>query len=763
MTTLEELNFDNLKLMDVLLASPYHPKTVWLTKDRFKEELLIKYNNYNELKIDIEKQLEEKPHELPFFHFLKGYAGTGKTTFIHWFCDECKDKIKYAFLDFSDTDDVVHEKRGDRKDYEYQLENCLRPLVSLLIDQNQNPSYDMLKHLYEKRGKLFAYFAPNFFKTLKTVVADDKIDNDELIDFSFSLRYSELFLLLLLFYNKYEKPFLSCTNGNTNLKSNQIENNNLLLFIDNLDSIKMETFSKDIPKHFVSTYRQYLNIIGVDYEYFNKRKKIDFIYCVRDTIHSVINPQEEDLTNIRTINFTPNINETKQYSQRLKFAKKHKIKVNKETELLLGHIFGDNATKKSYMPLFNYNNRKIVSYIHRIALESDIFLEPIRSLIKTKSKSSTVGVRGIYYFLFLKFMKEKDFFNEALFSAEGYFVEEGAGEKTEVHINPIRIILTILLNLCRYHLDIELRHDYAIKVGFFDLYLEYKKIFERLKDKEQCFCNIIARLFLFYENNWCHLVTLTNKEILDLDSFNDEVKLLQAYERDQDEEIRKTLNRIKINLNAAGYIYLKDIVRHYEFFSVRANVGKPLFASLCIKNVDGELTYEFMDNIKKTFELAENCIQSLTDFLQIKRFKDFEESNSCYRLYSKEDSIEGDFDSRASFYDNNKKNGHLLINRIIDYHTEYIDNLRVYLSNNHSLIQEYSTKLCKTENEIILDINSKILEIIDKYVSLYYLSTNQYDRKVKEIHVKNIKHIKELIYQKKMPEIKEATLNDNRE
>ena len=524
----------------------------------------------------------------------------------------------------------------------------------------------------------------------------------------------------------------------------------------------METFSKEIPKHFISIYRKYLEVTNVDSEYFENNKKIDFLYCIRDTIHSVINPQEEDYANLSTIHFTPNIDETKLYITRLEFAKKYKIEVDEKTVLLLKYIFSDNATIKSYLPLFNYNNRKIVSYIHRIAIENNVFLEPIETLIKTKTKSSTVGVRGIFYFLFLRFMKEKDFFNESLFSDEGYLIEDTDGEKTKVHINPIRIILTILLNLGKYHLDIDSRQDYVIKVGLFDVYIEYKKIFENLENKEQRFFDIIARLFLFYENNWCHLVTLTNKEIIDLDSFSEEVLLLQEYENSKEEEIKKTLNRIKINLNASGYIYLKDIVRHYEFFSMRTN-NKPLFASLDIKIAGGKCTYEFINNIEKTFEIAENCIHSLTEFLKIDKFSSFEEGYCCYRLYNKEDSIEGDFDSRASFYDTHKKNGRLFINRIIDHHIEYIDNLRVFLSNNYSLIEKYSEKLEKTKGEVIIEINNKILGTINKYISLYYVTENQYEKNIKQIQINNSNKLKELINQKDLSKIKEVTINDNRE
>ena len=229
----QEMNLSNYKLLDVLMASPYHSKTCmdgWLTEDRFKE-LLIIYNSYFELKNDIEKQLNEKPVSLPFIRFLKGYSGTGKTTFIHWFCDMCKDKLKYAFLDFSDTDDFVHKKKGDRKGYEYQLENRLLPLISSLFKKNPNSFYTLLKYLNDNAMSYFTYFAEDFFSSLEKAVPNETFDKLKLIDFLNSRLYSELFLLLLLFYNKYEKQFLSCTNGNFNLESERLDNNNLLLII----------------------------------------------------------------------------------------------------------------------------------------------------------------------------------------------------------------------------------------------------------------------------------------------------------------------------------------------------------------------------------------------------------------------------------------------------------------------------------------------------------------------------------------------------
>jgi len=764
MSEKKEVNPGDYKLLDILNASPYHPKTCmdgWLTEERF-QELLIVYNSYFELKSDIDKQLHVKSTTLPFVRFITGYSGIGKTTFIHWFCNQHKDNIKYAFLDFSDTEDYVHEKKGDRKDYEYQIENRLLPLLSLLYEKNPESLITLLKHLNKGAMKFFTYFAEGFSRNLRETKINDKIDEILLSEFLNSRRYSELLLLILLFYNKFEDQFLSCTNGNVGVDPKNLKDNNLLLIIDNLDSLKMEIYSKDILRNFVNIYEKYLKIIDADPVFFDKYKRIDFFYFVRDTIHSVINPHEAGYADISTIRFAPNINETKQYINRIDFAKKYKIEVDEKTELLLKYIFQDSAFIKSYLPLFNYNNKKIASNIHKIAFENNIFIDAIESLINTKTKSSTVGARGIFYFLFLRYMKEKDFFNDALFFDEGYLIEDDDGKKKNVHINPIRIIMTILLNLGKYHLDIDTRQDYMVKVGLYDVYQEYRGIFENLSDKEQRFFNIIARLFLFYENNWCHLLTFTDKEVLDLYSFYEEVKLLQEYEQNKNVEIKKSLNKIKINLNASGYIYLKDIARHYEYFSIRAN-NKPLFVSLSIINKGGNYTYEFLENIETTFGYAELCIKSLIDFLTIDRNRNFEESNCCYRLFNKEDSIEDDFDSIASFYDTNRKNGRLFVNRIIDHHTEYIDNLRIYLTNNNSKLEEYSKKMGKQINEIVIEINIKILDIIEKYVSYYFLSSsNQYERKIQEIQRNNIDNIRSLIGKNKLSEIKELTINDGR-
>jgi hypothetical protein len=247
------------------------------------------------------------------------------------------------------------------------------------------------------------------------------------------------------------------------------------------------------------------------------------------------------------------------------------------------------------------------------------------------------------------------------------------------------------------------------------------------------------------------------------------VILLKEYEQTKNEEIKKELNTIKINLNASGYIYLKDIARHYEYFSIRKN-SKPLFSSLGIIEKGEYCTYEFMDNIETAFSYAEFCIKSLIDFLSIERNRNFEESNCCYRLYNKQDSIEDDYDSNASFYDTNKKNGRLFVNRIIDHHTEYIDNLRIYLINNSAKLEEYSRKMQKPVNEIIIEINSKILDVIEKYVSYYFLSpSNQYESRVQEIQKTNIgkiqslNNIEDIKIEKNLTALKVLTINDNRE
>jgi hypothetical protein len=740
------MNLSKFKLEYILKATPYkkYASLDGLLTEEVFEELFVKYKYYDIIAENISVSIDSKPEGDPFIRFFKGYAGTGKTTFIHWFCNKNKHNYKFSFLDFYGTDSFVHKREEGHHDHEYQIEKKLIPALSIIYENNPASIADLFIHLYDNTTRYNASFSSDFFEKLCPAISIEnrtiasKLDLNKFLN---GITYTELFLLLLLYYNKYEEHFIKCTKGNENLKNSE---KNLLLIIDNLDSIEMEPITRDIPRNFLSVYRIYLDMIW-ESNYFFRSKKIDFIYCLRDTIHAVMNPQERDYIDAESIDFIPNMDDLQQNLRRIIFAKKHDVKVDEKTEKLYKYICQKDevGTKKSYMPLYNYNNRQFAININKIALRNHVFLDEIIKMGDIgRSPHTTIGIRGIFYFLFIRYMRESEdsnFFNSALSLDEGYFTEDN---KT-VHVNPVRIFLTILLNRSQYQLDVETKKETSIPVKLMDIYEEYFHIFEKMPNVERRFFEMITNLFLFYKTNWCHLITILGKSTYNVDSYRDEIDSLKKYhnciDRNEKVKIKNAINAIDIKLNSSGYIYLKDIARHYEFYSIRRN-DKPLFASLNIINS----RYEFINNIENTFNITKECIDSLIEFLNLDKHVEYEKSNYVFRLYNKEDSI----DEYSDFMEDNyfeRRGGQVFGNRIIDFHTQYIDQFRIYITNNDEKIKEYSDSLQKSEEEIIYEINDTILSFIEKYIRLYHYYINnkyQIEKWLFYIQSENIKEIR---------------------
>jgi len=731
------------RVPDILIASPFHETQNLeghLTTDVFFEHLFCKYDYYYQIAETLDKHLSTKAETHPFIRFFVGYSGTGKTTFLHWYCLNRKDKISYSFLDFTSSTSFAHSKEDGVAEYQYQLENHLRKLLEKILEAKPDQIYDLLYHIFSNIVVFNSHFSKYFPSNIEELFGKGYTAANQtpsLAYFINTLQYSEIFLLLLLFYNRYSKSFVENTNGN------YLENDraNLLLVVDNIDGIRMEGYSKLIPRYLINIYEQYLSAINAS-NYFNKEKKIDFIYGMRDTVYSVINPHDEDYYNVKNIRFFPSIGSTEQLDKRIAFSKLCQVEVQDNVEILMNHLIGDQdkATKNSYMPLFNYNNRKICKYIYEISVENNIFIDSIIDIIKAKNR---IGVRGILYFLFIRYMQNYDFFRETFFFEEGIIVEE---DGKRAHINIARIMLTSLLTLNKYYLNTEQDLDYSNEAGLFQLYEEYLKIFSTIPDKEKRFLGMISKLFLFHARNWCHLVSISDKSLESEDDFEKEIELLKRYEQIQDNaekhEIKRKINKMKVRLNSSGYIYLKDIVRHYEFFSIRVN-EKPLFASTNLNEVaNGNHDFEFMCNLKNTYHIAKNCIESLHEFLKIRKHDTFEQESYCFRIFSKKDVGVDEHELNDCFYDAKKRSGRLYINRIVDFHTEYIDRFRIYILNNEKLLAQYAAKMNLPSSTIKKLINGKIIGFIRKYISLYYIrDQNQLEQHLVDLQNENIKKI----------------------
>jgi hypothetical protein len=741
--------FGRYKLIEIFTASPYHRKADLnkeLTEDIFHNELFVEYDLYNILRDQIDNDIDTVPTTRTFVRYFKGYSGTGKTTFLHWFCKTNRNKIKSAIIDFAGMSDVHPDKSSGRQDYEYQLIDRLLKILYKITKKSVFSMSELLDHIYNNQSEYNCFYNYNesFFDILEETYANKMNSSENHVNsFLRKLNYSELFLILLLYYNKNESVFLECC---WDQKWSPVEKDELLLIIDNIDSIKLEAISRGIPTDFAAIYENYVEIIR-ESRFFSTTKTINFIFSVRDTTYSVFPIQEADLSNEDCYEFSPNTIKMDQYTKRLKFARKYNVTIQANTEKLLQYIFNEDKKedtldlRRLFLPLFNYNHRKVMNFIDKLVTNNNIFFEFIDDL---KDEDINIGVRGIFIFLFVRYLQQKDYFVDRIFFEETVFIGNNG------RLNPARILLTILHNLGRFSLGQMAQTETVTNVGLFTLYSEYEKIFQR-PDKEALFINTLSRLLLYYKNNWCHLLAITGTQIIDEESFDKELTQLKIYpEKDQYEkqQIATKLNQIRLNVTSSTFIYLKDIARHYEFFSYGVNL-KPLFSCLHVTITNGKMDFDCIKNIEKTYEKTKSTIDSLKTVLNTPIHKYFEEGYSCFQVYNKDDTkpYEG-FESDETFTGN--KSHRLYVNRIIDFHTEYLDRFREYITTNQKVIQGFLKDLGDrySREEIIFEINSKIINIIKLYIEDYVITTlnkNQVEIWIKYIQKKNIDEIEKLL------------------
>ncbi|GHT01783.1 hypothetical protein FACS1894108_15770 [Planctomycetales bacterium] len=252
---------DSYTLEDIMKASPFRENlrsAPLFDIDTFFQDFFVHDSNYDKIALDISKEIDDKPtYYDPFILLFNGYAGTGKTTFMHWFCSKYRyDKIKnstyykHAFLDFEKVG-------GPDCDYGFkeQIKSELKNVFAKICVKCEKSVEDLLNHLLDNPDEYASL--ESFFKVAKDFSSNKhKTRFVELFD---AMEYLDLFLLLLLYYNKNEEYFIEALNGSITPETNT---KRLLLVVDNLDSITVSIDARYTPNKFLSAYRKYLRIIN---------------------------------------------------------------------------------------------------------------------------------------------------------------------------------------------------------------------------------------------------------------------------------------------------------------------------------------------------------------------------------------------------------------------------------------------------------------------------------------------------------------------
>jgi len=707
-------------LRNYLMASPYSNRTNLngeLTEKVFYEKYFQHMPVFNEAQEKINEEFGRLGTDCCTF-FLHGYAGIGKTTFLFWYLKNNLKKYNKIIFNIIDVDTDEDDKEGVLPIFD-------RYFTDVLFSLNHHfPNYfdSTLSYIKSMIDIMENKFSQLFLDKLLDCNINEKDAKRKFIN---TIKYQDSLLLFLLFYKlnpTTDFKQIDCLNYIPHTDSvNSFQNFPLIVAFDNIDHIEIESHNCDFPKKIKRTIDNCSKIV-------NHQPQIHSIFCLRDANFSLVNRQLEEIVKSKPIPLKP-IEYEKVIEKRIDIAKEDKIDIDIRQTQFIKKMFPipnpnlnpqhtrkvEPYTRIHFMPLFNFNYRKLINFIIDTPLELE--KKDLDLIDQLYSDTRSIhGGRGIIYFWLIKLLRSKDFLRQTLLVDDKNIPEAGKVESGSM--NPSRMILTILHNINKSCLDKETGEFQILDrpSTLYELFSIYGEMFTK-DTKGEYFFHILTRLFLCHRDNFSHLISFTNKEIFNENPFDEEQESLEIAKCNHNNELKvkiakDKLDKIKIQINPSGFSYLNDIIRHYEFFSlVKANNTKPLF---CCLNLDRYNNPEFLINIDKTFLKAKECVEELNEFISMfGSVSSFQSSNYCFKIYKpEEDESDGEVVGSPRLY----------LIRIIHSHIQYIDTLR-YCVQELDILKEFFISKGLTDNEQRLwmlknRIKLSILDRISKYVNL---------------------------------------------
>lgn len=718
------INFRDWNLTDFLMATPYggkrSPKEKITEEEFYNEGFFIEPVSWNNLGKEM----------VSFFNIagagnintilLHGYQGTGKTTFLHWvfekrefFNDYGKMILDMEIPSKSKSPYSIFDTffRLKLNDFYAEEPIIVVNLLKFLLIHFSHLNCITFTTQYND-GESFWHKLIALDKGLKSSDNQNPCIEDKSIiaDFFEKLNYTDTFLLFLLIYF-----YLDDINYKKNISQKPTKHiKSFIIIFDNIDSVRMEQTNAEFPATIAYLYEQFCEII----ETFKWEAPIlNFIYSVRDYNYSLLELQNIDFRQTKEIDFAVPENIDKIMKQRINIANNYGQ--YKNISAILEVFFYDYKFEEVFLPLFNYNIRKLAinfSFFSEILSSDNVqnFLnmkQPIEEnkiTIANLSWSYRNGLRGLFYAVIIKALLEKDNLRPVLLYEEGEEIDsfEEGGEKYGIKINPARILLTIIHSLTKYS-DIE-ENKRSQPVGIGDVYNEYRKMF-----KGEYFVDVffdkLTGLFRLHEKNWCHLISFRNKQVFDKSVFDEEKKLLKGKVEDESFSV---LNNIEVRINRSAHIYLTKVVTHYEFYSMRAKNAESLFLTTN--------KYKFLRNIDRVWVIVGPCLSSLINYLKKNTVENFEETNLCLR---------------DNYGENTQKT--VMAFRIIHMQLRYIDDFRKYLffltktGRSNFSFKEINKKIMKKQYLYIRKLKELCLARPGRYDNMKMILLNNFETQMK--------------------------------
>jgi energy-coupling factor transporter ATP-binding protein EcfA2 len=606
---------------------------------------------------------------------------------------------KAIYLDF-ETDTSEYDSPVEQKLAVYLKER----LTGIINEKINTPISDILCNIYKEFSdttfeKKDNYYMKDFFDFIRderfSKAVNSSAIRDNLNNVIKKLKTDQLLSLIVFVEWAYLEHFQ--------------KKEKIYFIFDNLDII----FDLSILNNFVKDYGSFLSNMA---EFLREIKdkegifKIErslhhdlcFIFIMRDTSQMQISDHFNDRLRGASIHFdiSYDVNKREIISEKREFLAEIPISerqsainnLQDNSELILKIIKDDANIKISSM--FNFDYKRIINCLAYIC---DKYLEKVNEYIKLmeelESKKALIadghsyqmyGVRGILYRIIFDHFKSQNYFLQLRIPEE---------RTNQIHYSIARFIL-LYLNRIQFYPNDEFMVNDRGKVSLSTLFYDLKIIppnTEAITIQELIEKALQGMYELRVKEDWGHLISF---DTLKSTSFSDVLyRIRQNMARNEKDEL------VNIWITSAGRTYVRFMASHFEFYACRfCPNSNPLF---CYENGnfnDKKNKYTFENVLEKVCDVMVNFCENMN--LYVKKYKE------TVRYFDDDNGI---LKSNVFAYKNKDKDYSLFHEeRYIHQHISYIDSYRMYLIN----------KTHGRYKDKVIDINTRILKIIKRYIDL---------------------------------------------
>jgi hypothetical protein len=618
----EPIHFTSMS--EFLTASPFdaahdlYPHR--LTEEVFYEHLHVLSDDSKNLLRDLHDRMFNL-YQANRVVFVTGFAGNGKTTFLHTFRRlHSGPDYRHIYFDFqtrrtadpAGVEGFVASAPDDEASDEIRLlmNRFLRGLPG--ID-------DTFRFMHENRGALKDddFISFRLYQYLSTRGSD--ADDDPA---TYVREWMDHFDFKDIFTSLFVHLFRESRQGQRTI-----------VYFDNLDIPRMEYIADKFLVYFedaiacASFVSRHELFAGARIDFSGDYR---FIFCLRDANEAILNAHIGDRTGFTRSHF-PLAFDAKSFTdittRRIEYLEKH-LPSDDETphrggkwSALFKSTLNDKYFENVFLPLYNYNYREL----------SGAIVEVIRRhQLSERDGVNRWQMRGMVMFGLIRLLIEKDFL--AAYRRTAKDLKDGY-----CYID--RVLLTVLINSSNYRRRVgHGESDGSDPYGLLFIVRDLQGLYDL-----RVILGSIARCFLSHQSSRIHLLTVLNTKITDPEDF---VRWYARWVEDADKhddfldtiKTRNDARSVLLKVTPAGFTCVRYILPHFEFYSNLARNTEALFHNpLEMANAEGT-RYVFEEKIDKVLELVREHVSSMKIFfdhryttLRNMNAKTFPTTKYCFR------------------------------------------------------------------------------------------------------------------------------------